>query len=602
MLGLNLNRISFLATMSSGHVIPTQRSTMNTLIYNKLLSETYTIGRNAVVSHHLIYIQLFMKSFDYAFWAFCFFFSVSLVQAQSPSSFYQPETIQNISISFEQSNWSTIMDSLRVNGSDMLVGRVTINGTNFENVGIRYAQTRAFQVGNKRNSLEVALDYIKKGQQYMGQSDLHLTISLRDPSFVREVLGYEMARQYMPAPNANFAKLTINDEYVGLYINVEPISPTFLKAHYEVGLNGGYLYYSYPNFAGGKGVDGCAANGFGSLKPETNANCLEYNFNDRSGNGYAPLQALSQTLKKSLAEIEKVLAVDEVLWMHAFNNVFVNLYSYAGKFNQNYYLYADESGVFHPILGELNLSFGGFKNIGEGSDLKLRELQTLDPLLHLNDNAFPLISEILKHDGYQKRYLAHMRTIQRDFLENDQYLNRAKALQNIIKEAFAEAPNQRYTGDDFSQSLENTIGTRSKIPGLSELMTKRANFLMKDRNLRILPPSIEDVNVTKREQFASESLDRFQIQAKIDRFPEHVMLYYREKGSKTFNSIQMKDDGNMEDGEAKDGVFGAIINARQLGLKAIEYYIVAENAKAIGYEPSHYMNEWYDVTLEEINR
>ena len=541
-----------------------------------------------------------MKSFDYAFWAFCFFFSISVIQAQN--SFYQPETIQNITISFEQSKWSTIMDSLRVNGTDMLVGSASINGANFENVGIRYAQTRAFQVGNKRNSLEIALDYIKKGQQYKGQSNIRLTISLRDPSFVREVLGYEIARQYMPAPQANFAKLTINDEYVGLYINVEPISPAFLKDHYSVGLDGGYLYYSYPNFAGGKGLDGCTANGFGSLKPETNANCFSYNFNDLSGNGYAPLQTLSQALQKGPADIEKVLDVDQVLWMHAFNNVFVNLYSYAGKFNQNFYLYADEGGLFHPVLGELNLSFGGFKNKGSGSDLKLKELQTLEPLLHEKDAAFPLIAQLLKHEGYQKRYLAYVRTIQQDYLESDQYLDRAKALQNIIKETFAEAPNQRYTIDDFNQSLDQTIGTRSKIPGLNQLMAKRANFLMKDRNLRILPPSIKDVNVTKREQFASESLDRFQIQAVIDRFPEKVMLYYREKGTKAFNSTEMKDDGQMEDGEANDGVFGAIINARQLGLKAIEYYIVAENAKAIGYEPSRYMYEWYDVTLEEINR
>jgi len=53
------------------------------------------------------------------------------------------------------------------------------------------------------------------------------------PSFVREALSYEIARNYMPAGRANFAKLYINDEYWGLYTNVEAVNKDFLGNHFQ---------------------------------------------------------------------------------------------------------------------------------------------------------------------------------------------------------------------------------------------------------------------------------------------------------------------------------------------------------------------------------
>lgn len=537
----------------------------------------------------------------YAIWVCFHFIVVTSANAQQTSDFFDAQSIQEVNLSFEQENWMTILDSLRYNGEKMLIGKVNINGTSFDDVGVRYAATRGFQLGNKRNSIELDLDFIKKGQQYKGQDFIKLSISLRDPSFVREVLGYEIARTYMPAPKANYAKLTINDEYIGFYLNVEPIDVNFLKAHYEVGLNGGNLYFSYPDYTEGKGIDGCKANAFGSLQAEPNETCLDYNFKDLSGNGYKPLLNLANKLNDPNADLSKILDVDQVLWMHAFNNLIVNLYSYTGKYNQNYYLFQDENGVFHPVLGDLNLAFGGFKNDGN-EELKLKELQELDPFLQEDDPNFPLISVLLSDNMNKKRYLSHFKTIYEDFFTNDAYLTRANELQSTIRDLFVNDPNQSYTAENFDESLSQTIGARSKIPGIEELMSKRVNYLRKNRDLRILGPSIENVTVTQREQFASTKLNKFQIQATIDKFPEQVTLFYRAPGDKKFKSIMMVDDGQHEDGKADDGVFGAIIQAQREGIKAIEYYIQAENLKAVSFKPRNYVYDLMTVTLEDINR
>jgi len=49
---------------------------------------------------------------------------------------------------------------------------------------------------------------------------------------VREVLGFEIARSYMPAPQANYAQVKINNGLYGLFVNVEPLDEGFLNKHY----------------------------------------------------------------------------------------------------------------------------------------------------------------------------------------------------------------------------------------------------------------------------------------------------------------------------------------------------------------------------------
>ncbi len=62
----------------------------------------------------------------------------------------------------------------------------------------------------------------------------------------------------------------------------------------------------------------------------------------------------------------------------------------------------------------------------------------------------------------------------------------------------------------------------------------------------------------------------------------------------------MADDGRHNDGEAEDGVFGAVVKPEG-GATSIEYYIYAENARAANFSPSRYMFEQHTATLEELN-
>lgn len=533
-----------------------------------------------------------------AFLLFSLLLGLVFLNGQNQGSFYNPGLVQDIDISFEQEDWRYLLDSLRFNGDEMLLGSITLNGTTLKDVGVRYRSSRTFRPGMNRNALYIKLNFIKKKQNYQGHQIIELSNALRDPSMVREVLGYEIARDYMPAPQANFAKVNVNGEYYGLLVNIEAVDEAFLKEHY--GTAEGSFFKSTPNLDE-PSPSGCKSDVYGSLQYDDEAKCYLHNYTMLSESGWDDLMELARVLEESPQDIEKVLNVDRTLWMLAFNNVVVNLNSYSGRYNQNYYLYKDKDGRFNPIIWDLNLCFGSYKNTGVGSDLGFLELTSLDPLLHADNPATPLISKLLANEDYQKVYLSHMRTILDAHFLNNSYETRAKDLQALIKAPYMEDRNRYYNADEYDRSLASTIGKRSKIPGIVQLMERRGKFLKSHELLSILPPAVKDIAVTGREPLSSKMVDEFKIQATVEQFPKQVTIFYRYAGDADFQQSPMQDDGTHFDGEANDGVFGVVLKPTG-GETQVEYYIYAENAKSVSFSPANYMYKLHTSSLAELNK
>lgn len=529
--------------------------------------------------------------------AFCVsMFSFGLVIGQSQTDLYNINTIQNINIRFEQDNWRDILDSLRYNGDEMLMGTVTVNGRSFDNAKIRYRNARAFQIGGLHNSLYLQLP---EGQNYEGYSIIELSNALRDPSMVREVYAYEVARQYMPAPKANYAKVKINGNYYGFFVNVESVrDPKFLTDHF--GASDGELYHAEVS-ARQALPDGCNSKAFASLQYDGNEACYTHSFDRLTTRNWNSLVELTRILNEEPESIQRTLNIDRTLWMLAYNNILVNLNSYTGHPSHNYYLYKDQSGRFTLILGDLNFAFGSFKNTDGGSDLDFTGLVKMDPLLHVDNNERPLIKNLLANEQYRKVYLSHMRQILYDHFAKNQHEKRAKELQAIIKDSWIEDPNKEYNLVDFTKSLSETIGKRSKIPGLVEFMRLRASYLQQHPSMEVLPPDISGVKVQARERFSPDQVSDFKVQAKVGQFTKNVRLFYRFNENEPFREMAMEDDGNHNDEKAGDEIFGATVQPMN-GAKDIEYYIVAENSQSISYSPARYMYERHTANLEDLNR
>ncbi len=521
--------------------------------------------------------------------------SIGTAWNQNQPDLYSPSTIQEIRITFAQPNWRDILDSLRYNGSNTLAGSLEVNKQKFDNANVRYRSARAFQIGGKRNSLYIQLG---EGQSYQGHTVLELSNALRDPSMIREVLGYEIAGNYMPAPRANYARVYINGNYYGLFVNIESVEGPFLDRYF--GDRNGELYHASISTTQ-VAPDGCNPRAFASLQYEPNSACYTYAYDRINTNSWNSLIELTRILNQEPDKIEQILDVDRTLWLLAFNNVMVNLSSYTGHPSQNYYLYRASNGKFTIIPGDLNFIFGSFKNIGSGSDLSFKELVQLDPLLHAQNPERPLLNKLLSNETWRKLYLSHVRTILYNHLVKGQYEKRATALQEFIKQAWLDDQNKEYNLSDFTKSINATVGQRSRIPGVAELMSQRAEFLQTHSELKVLPPDITNVRVEPREKYSPKQVTDFRIQAKVGPFARKVTIRYRFSPDEPFQEVAMLDDGNSHDGAANDDIFGVEIKPIN-GAREIEYYIVAENARLFSFDPPNYMYQRHRANLDDLNK
>ena len=61
---------------------------------------------------------------------------------------------------------------------------------------------------------------------------MKLSNGFHDPTFVREMLSYEIARNYMPAPKSTYANVFINGNQIGLYVCVQSIDDDFTNENF----------------------------------------------------------------------------------------------------------------------------------------------------------------------------------------------------------------------------------------------------------------------------------------------------------------------------------------------------------------------------------
>ena len=519
--------------------------------------------------------------------------------SQSSEDFFLTDSIREIRITFPTENWRYFLDSLRLNGDDFYEGTVEVHGFKFDGAGVQYTATRAFSPGSLRNGLTIKLNNKIRVANLQGYRTLHLSPALRDPGMLREVLGYEIARDYLPAPKANYAKVFINGAFYGLFVNVEGVvERPFLGRNFG---NRRAAVFIAKKILTEPAPEGCRKGIYGAMEYEASTDCYEYNFELRNNANPETLLRLAKQLEEDPATVGEQLDVDATLWWLAFNNLTVNLYSYLGKNSTHYAFCEDKQGRLVPVPLDLNLAFGSFKNTGQGSDLRTRQLISLDPLLHADNPYKPLVSKLLASERNRKIYLAHYHTMLEDWFKSGNYEARARELQQLIRPELAADQNWGYSLEEFDQSLEKTIGKRSKIPGIVQLMSRRIEFLKKNELLERVPPAIGDVNVAHRKPLSKDTIDAFRISVSVKNLPQEVWLYFKTNPQQPWSKVAMPDDGKHEEGEAGDGVFGAVIEPEG-GNPELWFYIVAENAGALAFFPPQYMRQPLHVTLEELNK
>jgi hypothetical protein len=502
-------------------------------------------------------------------------FSVLKTTAQN---FYDVNTIQQIEILFPISNWDYILDTAKM-GSDTytMATWVKINGTQFDSVGVKYKGNSSFNQNNAKNPLHIELDHFKN-HDYFGIKDIKLSNGYHEPSSVREVLLYQIARNYLPSGYANFAQVYINGSPMGLYTNVEAVTNTYLESKYYSD-NGTFVF---------------GDNGGCNLKYKGADTTFYYApYTMKSDFGWTNLRNLCDTLLNNINEIEKILDVDRALWMMAFTNVTVTLDSYIGQSTHNYYTYQDQNRRFNMILWDLNGGLGVFNKAIQGPSFTTAQMQTMSPTLHINDTTWPLVKGLLSIPMYKRMYIAHMRTITDENFADSSYYYSAMQLQSIIDTAVQNDPNSFYTHAQFISNMNSTIVDGPKIiPGITELMEARKAYLYNTTDFLQVPPQISNV-------LPSDTLPQLNSSVSISAAVTNantVWLGYRYSVLEKFTRVQMFDDGLHNDGPAGDLVYGTSVSISD---NVLHYYIYADNANAGMFSPERAEYEYYTLETEK---
>lgn len=488
--------------------------------------------------------------------------------------FYAIDTIQKIEISFSQANWDYILDTAKQGSDSYTMSKwVKINGVQFDSAGVKYKGNSSYNPNNAKNPLHIELDHFKQ-QDYLGYKDIKLSNGYNEPSFVREVMLYSIFQNYAEASRANFAQVYINDQYWGVYTNVEAVTNTFLDDRF---------YSNDHTFV-------FADNGGCDLRYKGNDSMFYYTpYTLKSTYGWKDLMHLCDSLKNNINGIENILDVDRTLWLHAYTNATVTLDSYLGNSKHNYYIYEDHNGRFNPIIWDLNGGFGIFNKADNGTPYSVSQMQNMNPLLHANDSMWPLVKNLLAVPMYKRMYIAHMKTFMSENIANNYYYTFAQQLQSIVDTAVQSDTKKFASYAQFQSNLTTNVVLGPKtVPGLTFLMSARESYLNSTPEFQQVAPVISAI--TPSDTFPLTNSNVF-ITATISNATS-AYLGVRYSVMERFRRKLMYDDGLHGDGASADGVYGISV---PVSGSEIQYYVYAENNNAGIFSPVRAEHEYYKL-------
>ncbi|MBI9017742.1 MAG: CotH kinase family protein [Phycisphaerae bacterium] len=516
--------------------------------------------------------------------------------------FYENDAINIIGLKFADDNWDAELDAIYEKDSDSdgeydrLSCTATLNGIEYEQVGVRYKGNSSYSANNAKNPFNIKLDYMLE-QDYEGYGTLKLSNVHKDPSFVRETLSYEIARKYMPASKANYMKVYIYNYssstyvYHGLYTNVEAVDKKFFAEHFSSNDNARFKCNPSDTWSPQTGGTGASLDYLG-----TDASLYSGSYQLKTDDiaHWDDLIALTYDIKYDTPNLDNAIDLDQAIWMLAYDNVLVNLDSYIGPSRQNYYLYKCNDNRWATILWDLNESFGGFTQVDSGGGHPgpgQTDISNLDPLLRQGDSGWPLLNIILSDSTYKNMYIAHMRTIIKDNFSNGWYKTRALEIQSVIDSDVAADTNKIYT---YYDCVNNIDYNRGGVTGIAELMGKRVTYLNSQSALTATVPTITSINVSSYNPAANSS-----VLVNVDANNANtVTLAYRYANTGKFVKLQMSDDGNNNDGTAGDGTYGVSLPIANTN---VQCYFYVENNNAGVFSPERAEHEFYTLEVSQTS-
>jgi len=346
------------------------------------------------------------------------------------AEFYAPDTVQTIRITIAKKELTRMQEALPE--QIYVPGTFSWNGMTLKNVAFRYKGNSSAQPNQpfKRSFLIKFSEYAKR-QRFLGLERVALDNGIQFGGLYSEILILEILRDLgVPVSRANYARLYLNDEFMGIYVNVERIDEAFVGNHFDDG--NGMLYKVH---TGGPGADFSVA----GEDPAVYAHAFEVKTHKKTAN-FRDLAQLMREINETpdeavVAKLEEVFKLDDFLWMTAVLLLGGAFDQYTGWQPHNYYVYHDPSdGRWAYIPWDLDV---GFVTDAFGHIPVLEGWNAAYPLPVV---PRPLLERICKNDTLLARYRERADIVLETYFRPERLERRLDTLYALIKDDLAEDP------------------------------------------------------------------------------------------------------------------------------------------------------------------
>ena len=177
------------------------------------------------------------------------------VRMEYESELFNTDEIISVDIRMDEADWQKMLSNAA--SEEYYVCDVVVNGKKISNVAIRpkgntSLSAIAMDPDSDRFSLKLEFDHFVKGQTCYGLDKLILNNNYADATNMKEAVIYDMY-QYMGADASlyNYAKVSVNGEYWGVYLALEGVEESFMLRNF--GTQDGELYKPDTMEIGGTG-------------------------------------------------------------------------------------------------------------------------------------------------------------------------------------------------------------------------------------------------------------------------------------------------------------------------------------------------------------
>ena len=424
---------------------------------------------------------------------------------------FDTSSILTVNILMDEADWNDMLAN--ATAEEYYQCDVEVNGTTFYRVGIRpKGNTSLTSIASDpttdRYSFKLEFDHYVDGQTCFGLDKLILNNNYADATNMKEALIYDMY-QYLGADASlyNYAKLSVNGEYWGVYLALEAVEDSFLLRNY--GVQDGELYKPDSMNIGGGGEPG------GDFKaddmdfenmtppdmdredapqpPDSSGERPAENFDFPDGKGGFSMSGggadlnytddeldsyetiwdgeITDTKKadhkrvvtalKNISEgndLEDYMDIDNLLRYMAVHVFSVNEDSLSGSMAHNYYLY-EAGGKLNLIPWDYNLALGGMGRSNDATSVVNSAI----------DNAFSgttFFDTLMENETYHSQYYAYLQQLVSEYINGggfDAFYTRVRSQLDALVES---DPTAFYSYDEYLTAAE-TLYQVVKLRGQS---------------------------------------------------------------------------------------------------------------------------------------